>query len=54
LLCSDGLFKTLDPDEIKTVLASEVEPQRSADRLVANAVEREAEDNVTAMITDIH
>jgi protein phosphatase len=54
LLCSDGLFKTLAPDELKALLASEVEPQRSADQLVAIAVEREAEDNVTAMIIDVH
>jgi protein phosphatase len=54
LLCSDGLFKTLDPDELKAALAWEVEPQRSADQLVTNAVEREAEDNVTAMIIDVH
>ena len=54
LLCSDGLFKILAPEEIKAVLVSEGEPQRSADRLVALAVEREAEDNVTAMIIDIH
>jgi serine/threonine protein phosphatase PrpC len=54
LLCSDGLFKILAPEEIKAVLVLEGEPQRSADRLVAPAVEREAEDNVTAMIIDIH
>lgn len=53
LLCSDGLFKALSLDELKVVLASEVEPQRSADQLVTSAVEREAEDNVTAMIIDV-
>jgi PPM family protein phosphatase len=54
LLCSDGLFKTLAPQEIKAVLASDGEPQRTADRLVTLALQREAEDNVTAMIIDIH
>lgn len=54
LLCSDGLFKALASDELKAVLSSEIEPQRSADRLVTNAVERGAEDNVTAMIIDVH
>jgi serine/threonine protein phosphatase PrpC len=54
LLCSDGLFKALAPDELKSVLASEVEPQRSADQLVTDAVARETEDNVTAMIIDVH
>jgi len=54
VLCSDGLFKVLSTDELKVMLASEVEPQRSADQLVANAVKREAEDNVTAVIIDVH
>jgi PPM family protein phosphatase len=53
LLCSDGLFKALAPDELKAAMASEVAPQRSADQLITRAVEREAEDNVTAMIIDI-
>ena len=54
LLCSDGLFKSLALHELKAVLISEVEPQRSADQLVTNAVEHKAEDNVTAMIIDVH
>ena len=54
LLCSDGLFKALAPDELKSALASEDEPQRSADQLVTEAVERATEDNVTAMIIDVH
>jgi protein phosphatase len=53
MLCSDGLFKALTLDELKVVLTSEVEPQRSADKLVTSAVEREAEDNVTAMVIDV-
>lgn len=54
LLCSDGLFKTLTAGEIKGALTSEGEPQRFADQLVTAAVERKAEDNVTAMIIDVH
>ncbi len=50
VLCTDGLFKALSPDELKGVLASEAEPLESADKLVVDAVERGAEDNVTAMI----
>ena len=53
MLCSDGLFKALTPDELKVVLTSDVEPQRSADSLVTGAVEREAEDNVTVMVIDV-
>lgn len=54
LLCSDGLFKALSPDELKSGLALRAEPQPLADELVALAVEHEAEDNVTAMIIDVH
>ena len=53
LLCSDGLFKALSPDGLKAVLASEAASQYSADELVGLAVEREAEDNVTAVIIDV-
>lgn len=53
VLCSDGLFKALSPDDLKRVLASEGEPQPVADQLVAQAVERAAEDNVTAMVIDL-
>jgi serine/threonine protein phosphatase PrpC len=35
------------------VLASELEPQQSADELVARAVEHDAEDNVTALLVDV-
>jgi protein phosphatase len=53
MLCSDGLFKALSLDELKVVLTTEVEPQRSPDRLATSAVEHEAEGNVTAMIIDV-
>jgi protein phosphatase len=53
VLCSDGLFRALSRGEIEGGLASEVEPQRSADQLVAGAVERQAEDNVTAMVIEV-
>ena len=54
MLCSDGLFKILSLGDLKVVLASAVEPQQSADQLVTTAVTRDAEDNVTAMIIDVH
>ena len=54
ILCTDGLFKVLSADEMKGVLASEAEPQQAADALVHGAAERGAEDNVTAMVLDIH
>ena len=54
VLCTDGLFKVLSADELKGVLALEAEPQQAADALVHGAAERGAEDNVTAMVLDIH
>lgn len=54
VLCTDGLFKVLSPSQIKAILASETEPQQSADDLVSNAVERGAEDDVTAVVVDVH
>lgn len=54
LLCTDGLFKVLAPEEIKVGLVSEAVPQQSADNLVNSAVEQGAEDNVTVMVIDVH
>ena len=54
VLCTDGLFKALSAEELRAVLASEGDPQESADSLVARAVAQGAEDNVTAVIVDVH
>lgn len=53
VLCTDGLFKALPVDELKSVLAPRAEPQESADELVARAMERRAEENVTAMVIEV-
>ena len=53
VLCTDGLFKALSTDDLNAVLGAEGDPQESADRLVASAVERGAEDNVTALVIDV-
>ena len=47
LLCSDGLYKTLDPDEMAEILAGDGDV---AQRLVAAALARKARDNVTAVV----
>ncbi len=54
VLCTDGLVKELSDDDIGTALALEEEPTLVADKLVTSAVERGAEDNVTAMVIDVH
>lgn len=54
MLCSDGLPKEMSPNELKLALASDAPPQDCADNLVTTAVERGAEDNVTALLVDVH
>lgn len=52
MLCTDGLFQAIAADDLKAILAAENAPQQSADQLVTTALERGAEDNITAMILD--
>jgi serine/threonine protein phosphatase Stp1 len=51
LLCSDGLFKTVAEPDLGELLAEG--DDRSAERLVAAALERNADDNVTAVAVDV-
>lgn len=53
VLCTDGLFKALATGELKDLLAAAADPQAAADTLVATAVERGADDNVTAIVVDV-
>lgn len=53
LLCTDGLVKALSTEEINDVLTTSADPGDSADRLVNDAVRREAQDNVTAVVIDV-
>jgi protein phosphatase len=50
LLCSDGLTDMVDEPTIATTLASERDPARACERLVAIANERGGHDNVTAIV----
>lgn len=49
LLCSDGLFKEVHPTEIEKVL-SEESCEKSVDKLIDLALERQARDNVTLVL----
>lgn len=49
VLCSDGLTRHVEPDEIAR-LVSGAEPQRAADALVDLALSRGGEDNVTVVL----
>jgi serine/threonine protein phosphatase Stp1 len=51
LLCSDGLTKTIPEAEIADLLGGNSDV---AARLIAAALERQARDNVTAVVIDVH
>jgi serine/threonine protein phosphatase PrpC len=53
LLCSDGLSKPVGDSEIESVLASETDLERCAERLIDLANERGGPDNVTAVVAEI-
>jgi protein phosphatase len=51
LLCSDGLTKMLEDDEIRDVFTKvKSDPIRVCDRLIAESLERGGEDNVTVVV----
>jgi serine/threonine protein phosphatase Stp1 len=50
LLCSDGLFKTLPEQELTRTLAAN---DMSAERLLHGALERHADDNITAVTIEV-
>ena len=55
LLCSDGLYRVLEPDEIIAQLRTEAEPQAACDALVGAVIgkNREHQDNVTVMCISV-
>lgn len=51
LLCSDGLTKMLEDEDIRTVFdAGEVNPAQVSNRLIAAALDRGGDDNVTVVV----
>ena len=52
LICSDGLSSMVDDRPIESVLASESDPQRAADRLIDVANEAGGDDNITVVVID--
>jgi protein phosphatase len=50
LLCSDGLHGTLDDEAMQQIVAGAGDVPELAERLVAAALERNASDNVTALL----
>ena len=54
LLCSDGLWKGIDDDEIlREILNSSATPQEACEKLVALANQNGGEDNITAVIVSM-
>jgi PPM family protein phosphatase len=53
LLCSDGLSGMLTSDDIQALLGRDSDAQETAEALVALAVERGGEDNVTVVVVDV-
>jgi PPM family protein phosphatase len=52
LLCSDGLSGMLAAEDIRDLLERDADAQHTADALVALAVERGGDDNVTVIVVD--
>ena len=51
LLCSDGLTKMLEDDDIRNIFSkAKGDPIRTCDRLIAESLERGGEDNVTVVV----
>ena len=53
LICSSGLTDAVSEDAIYDILASSIEPDEAAGKLVAEAVKNEGEDNITAMVIKV-
>lgn len=53
LLCSDGLYNELSCAEIELILAGTCTPGEACAALLQSVLDREARDNVTAMVVDI-
>jgi serine/threonine protein phosphatase PrpC len=50
LLCTDGLHGVVGSDTIRTILAEDTDLERTAGRLVAEAVARGSQDNITVVL----
>ncbi len=53
LLCSDGVWGSLDSDQISRVLYELADPQQAADQLVEQAMGHGATDNLTALVVQV-
>lgn len=54
LLCSDGLWEMVRDDELARILGAAGNPQEACDELVRAANQQGGEDNVTAVVIEVH
>jgi len=52
LICSDGLYKTLDDDEMRTIFVDSGGPRGAAQTLVSAALENGSDDNISVAIAE--
>lgn len=52
LLCSDGLYKTLDDGELRRIYTESGSPRGAAQTLVSSALENGSDDNITVAIAE--
>ncbi len=53
LLCSDGLFNEISPDEITKILAEHEDPTEASNALVAAALDTPCRDNVSVAVVNV-
>ncbi|HEY4384862.1 MAG TPA: PP2C family serine/threonine-protein phosphatase [Ktedonobacteraceae bacterium] len=54
LLCSDGLWEMVRPQELKKTLSEQASPQKICDSLIAMANDSGGEDNITAVVVHVN
>ncbi len=54
VLCTDGIYRQLSPDDIVEIVEGRMSPQMAASDLVMAAVGRDNEDDATAMVIQFH
>lgn len=52
LICSDGLYKTLDDDELRRIFVESGSPRGAAQALVSSALENGSDDNISVAIAE--
>jgi protein phosphatase len=53
LLCSDGLYRVVRPEELPAIVGDASDPARTCEELIALANERGAPDNVTVVLARV-